>query len=200
MKRLLSIFLLTFLLTGCMFSGSRPVSSPYFSSEAPEEPAYEEVLLTSLSYGEYLLAENDIPYYSRYGLSSSPLTVSGVPFYHGVYIRPANAKTKGYIEYDISELSDTFDTFVCKVGGMDGEGKYLEQITVSFLVDGKLMSRTPKLSYGEEAFLIDVVIPYGARKLRIECFVESLAGTGAAVIGDGRFLHSQYLDQVDWPK
>ena len=201
MKALISLLLLcTLLMSSCGIHGSRPVFSPFWESTTQASPAHEEVMLTSLSYGDYLLRDGQIPYYRRYGISSEFFTVCGVPFANGVFICPASGGEAGYIEYSIASLSERLNAFVCKVGGLDGEGSGRELISVSFLVDGKLMSRTPPLSYGQEAYLIDVVIPYGAKTLRIECRVEGNSESGGTIIGDGRFLHSQYLDQVDWPE
>ena len=192
--------LISLLLTSCGLSGSRDVHSPYWDTTTPSAKPYEEVLLTELRYGDYALGGDNIPFYHRYGTDSSPFTVCGVPFADGVFISPSAPGKNGYIEYDISALSETFDMFVCKIGCLDGKGKGQEQVGVSFYIDGKLMSRTPDLSYGEEAYLIDVLIPYGAKTLRIECYTDSLAGNGSTVIGDGRFLHSQDLEAVIWPE
>lgn len=202
MKRnaILLLLLPALLFSGCGLQGSRPIGSPFWESETAPAPRFEEQMLTELSYGEYLLNGENIPYYHQIGTSSAPFTVCGVPFYDGVYISPAGIGKTGFIEYDISSLSETLDCFVCKVGCLDGEGNSGERISFTFLVDGKLMSRTPGLSYGEEAYLIDVFIPHGAKTLRIECRGDGMFRSGASVIGDGRFIRSQYLSSIKWPK
>ncbi len=194
------LLLLTVIFTACGMQ-SRPVLSPFWETGADTaaDKDYEEILLTSLDYSDYALFGDSIPYYYSLGTENEPLSVGGTVFKNGICISPISPREPGYIEYKITEASERFDTFVCKIGKIDGGRGNGAPVSVHFIVDGKLMSRTPFLSRDDEAYLIDVVIPYGAKTLRIECKTENGAGGCTTVIGDGRFLHAQHLDKIPWP-
>ncbi len=196
MKHLLPLLILISLtLTGCSSLVSRPVLSPFLTEEDGSLPPedYTEVLLTSLSYGKYDMRDAELPFYHNRGSADRPLKAGGTVFENGVYISPISSEAKGFVEFSVSHLSEEYNTFVCMAGALEDETAEATA-AFTFLVDGKLMSRTPIQTVGQDAYLIDVVIPYGAKTLRIEC-----AGSCAGVIGDGRFVQSQYLDRIRWP-
>lgn len=199
--RIVLLICLVLLFTSCQAPRDF-VWSPYWetSPETPENLPYDEVLLTSLHYGKYDLYGDDIPYYHRLKETNAFFSVNGTSYSDGIYISPISSIEEGYIEYDISSVSEYFDTFVCKVGKQDGALGEGDRVIVLFVVDGKLMSRTPMMAQGEDAFLIDVSIPHGAKTLRIECRSQNNPDACATVICDGRFVNFRNLADVSWPE